>query len=221
MLWPRSWSSSPKSVSYEMAATLLFKGMTAQYLLRRTHRVEPGDVLLVHSAAGGVGQILTRWATVLLATVFGTTGSPEKRETALAAGCKEVLDLNDPQWPEAFFEASGTKARVPPAERRGHVAPPAALPPARPAAPSHSPRRSKQARPMRRRREDGAADSSETGSSWMARQCPSGHPSEGTQPFLWSLLRSPREGRQVANVLKCDALPRCYVLQDPPCKGVS
>jgi NADPH:quinone reductase len=102
----------PESVSYEMAATLLFKGMTAQYLLRRTHRVEPGDVLLVHSAAGGVGQILTRWATALGATVFGTTGSPEKRETALAAGCKEVLDLNDPQWPEAFLEASGTKARV-------------------------------------------------------------------------------------------------------------
>ncbi|XSC47901.1 alcohol dehydrogenase catalytic domain-containing protein [Bradyrhizobium sp. RDT10] len=100
----------PDSVSDEMAATLLFKGMTAQYLLRRTHRVEPGDVLLVHSAAGGVGQILTRWATALGATVFGTTGSPEKRETALAAGCKEVLDLNDPQWPEAFLAASGTKA---------------------------------------------------------------------------------------------------------------
>ncbi|MBP0441466.1 quinone oxidoreductase family protein [Tianweitania sediminis] len=102
----------PESVSDETAATLLFKGMTAQYLLRRTHRVEPGDVLLVHSAAGGVGQILTRWATALGATVFGTTGSPEKRETALAAGCKEVIDLNDPQWPEAFLAASGIKARV-------------------------------------------------------------------------------------------------------------
>ncbi|MGA0530812.1 quinone oxidoreductase family protein [Hansschlegelia sp. KR7-227] len=102
----------PESVSDEMAATLLFKGMTAQYLLRRTHKVDPGDVLFVHSAAGGVGQILTRWATALGAIVFGSTGSPEKRETALAAGCKEVLDLDDPQWPEAFLAASGTKARV-------------------------------------------------------------------------------------------------------------
>ncbi|TCK23440.1 NADPH2:quinone reductase [Ancylobacter aquaticus] len=102
----------PDSVSDDMAATLLFKGMTAQYLVRKTHKVEPGDVVLVHSAAGGVGQILTRWATALGAIVFGTTGSPEKRETALAAGCREVLDLNDPQWPEAFLAAAGKKARV-------------------------------------------------------------------------------------------------------------
>ncbi|HEV7434636.1 MAG TPA: quinone oxidoreductase [Pseudorhizobium sp.] len=102
----------PDNVSDEMAATLLFKGMTAQYLLRRTHRVEAGDMLLVHSAAGGVGQILTRWATALGATVFGTTGSPDKRETALAAGCKEVIDLNDPHWPETFLALSGSKARV-------------------------------------------------------------------------------------------------------------
>ena len=102
----------PDAVSDEMAATLLFKGMTAQYLLRRTHRVEPGDVLLVHSAAGGVGQILARWATDLGAVVYGTTGSPQKRETALAAGCREVIDLNDPEWPAAFAAAAGDKARV-------------------------------------------------------------------------------------------------------------
>ncbi|KUL97025.1 quinone oxidoreductase [Bosea sp. WAO] len=103
----------PDSVSDEAAATLLFKGMTAQYLLRKTHRVEPGDLLLVHSAAGGVGQILTRWATALGATVIGTTGSPQKRDAALAAGCKAVIDLNDPAWPDAFIEAAGgRKARV-------------------------------------------------------------------------------------------------------------
>lgn len=103
----------PDNVSDEAAATLLFKGMTAQYLLRKTHRVEPGDLLLVHSAAGGVGQILTRWATALGATVIGTTGSPQKRETALAAGCKAVIDLNDPAWPDAFLKATGgQKARV-------------------------------------------------------------------------------------------------------------
>lgn len=102
----------PASISDEMAASLLFKGMTAQYLVRRTHRVAPGDVLLVHSAAGGVGQILARWATALGAEVYGTTGSPEKRAAALAAGCREVLDLNDPAWPENFVAAAGGKARV-------------------------------------------------------------------------------------------------------------
>ena len=102
----------PDGVSDDMAAALLFKGMTAQYLVRRTHRVAPGDVLLVHSAAGGVGQILTRWATALGAVVYGTTGSPDKRAAALAAGCREVLDLNDPNWPENFAAAAGGKARV-------------------------------------------------------------------------------------------------------------
>lgn len=103
----------PDSVSDEAAATLLFKGMTAQYLLHRTHKVEPGDLILVHSAAGGVGQILTRWGTALGATVIGTTGSPEKRDTALAAGCQAVIDLKDANWPEAFLKAAGgRKARV-------------------------------------------------------------------------------------------------------------
>ncbi|WP_127091024.1 quinone oxidoreductase family protein [Aquabacter cavernae] len=102
----------PDAISDEMAASLLFKGMTAQYLVRRTHHVVPGDVLLVHSAAGGVGQILSRWATALGAKVYGTTGSPEKRAAALATGCREVLDLNDPAWPENFVAAAGQKARV-------------------------------------------------------------------------------------------------------------
>jgi NADPH2:quinone reductase len=103
----------PDTVSDEAAATLLFKGLTAQYLLRKTHAVQPGDLLLVHSAAGGVGQILTRWASALGATVIGTTGSPEKREAALAAGCSAVIDLTDPAWPTAFLAATGgRKARV-------------------------------------------------------------------------------------------------------------
>ncbi|WP_132254385.1 quinone oxidoreductase family protein [Methylobacterium segetis] len=103
----------PDTVTDEAAATLLFKGMTAQYLLRKTHPVQAGDLLLVHSAAGGVGQILTRWATALGATVVGTTGSPQKRDAALAAGCAEVIDLNDPDWPQVFLKATGgRKARV-------------------------------------------------------------------------------------------------------------
>lgn len=103
----------PEGVTDEAAAALLFKGMTAQYLLRKTHAVQPGELLLVHSAAGGVGQILTRWATALGAKVVGTTGSPGKRDAALAAGCAAVIDLNRPDWPEAFLEATGgAKARV-------------------------------------------------------------------------------------------------------------
>lgn len=103
----------PDEISDEAAATLLFKGLTAQYLLRATHAVQPGELLLVHSAAGGVGQILTRWATALGATVIGTTGSPHKKAAALAAGCAAVVDLNDPEWPQAFLEATGgRKARV-------------------------------------------------------------------------------------------------------------
>ena len=103
----------PDGMSDETAASLLFKGMTAQYLIRKTHAVQPGDLLLVHSAAGGVGQILTRWATSIGATVVGTTGSPGKRDAALAAGCTAVIDTNEANWPEAFLDATGgQKARV-------------------------------------------------------------------------------------------------------------
>lgn len=103
----------PESIDDEAAAALLFKGMTAQYLLRKTHPVQAGELLLVHSAAGGVGQILTRWATALGATVIGTTTSPGKRDVALAAGAKAVIDTNDESWPEVFLQAThGRKARV-------------------------------------------------------------------------------------------------------------
>jgi NADPH:quinone reductase len=103
----------PDSISNEAAATLFFKGMTAQYLLRRTHAVCSGEILLVHSAAGGVGQILTRWATALGAIVIGTTGSPSKRAAAKAAGCVAVVDTSDPDWPTAFLETTqGRKAQV-------------------------------------------------------------------------------------------------------------
>lgn len=103
----------PEGVSDEVAASVFFKGMTAQYLLRRTHAVAAGDLLLVHTAAGGVGQILARWATALGATVVGTTSSPHKRDVALAAGCVAVIDTTDENWTEAFIEATGgRKARV-------------------------------------------------------------------------------------------------------------
>lgn len=97
----------PDSVSDEAAASLFFKGMTAQYLIRKTFAVKPGDLLLVHAAAGGVGQILTRWAVALGATVIGTTGTPSKRDIILTAGASDVIDVSDPDWPTRFLEATG------------------------------------------------------------------------------------------------------------------
>ncbi|MFK5598389.1 quinone oxidoreductase family protein [Methylobacterium sp. HMF5984] len=103
----------PDAVSDEDAAALLFKGMTAQYLLRRTHAVQPGEVVLVHAAAGGVGQILCRWAKALGATVVGTAGSGEKCAVAREAGCDVAIDYSRGGWPEALLAATGgRKARV-------------------------------------------------------------------------------------------------------------
>ncbi|VFR56108.1 Quinone oxidoreductase [plant metagenome] len=103
----------PDGVSDVTAAAVLFKGMTAQYLLRKTHRVQPGDVVLVHAAAGGVGQILCRWAKALGAFVVGTAGSPEKCEQARAAGCDLAIDYRQPDWVATLLDRlDGRKARV-------------------------------------------------------------------------------------------------------------
>lgn len=103
----------PDSVSDEVAASLIFKGLTAQYLLRKTHRVGPGDLVLVHSAAGGVGQILVRWGKALGAEVIATAGGPEKCALAKRIGADHAIDYRDPAWPEAVLAATGgRKARV-------------------------------------------------------------------------------------------------------------
>lgn len=81
----------PSGVSDEQAAALMLKGMTAQYLLRRTYRVKRGDFVLAHAAAGGVGLILSQWAKALGATVIGVVGSDAKAELARKHGCKHVL----------------------------------------------------------------------------------------------------------------------------------
>lgn len=82
----------PDAIDFETGAAMMLKGLTAQYLLRRTFRVEAGHTILVHAAAGGVGLILTQWAKHLGATVIGTVGSPEKAELARANGCDHVID---------------------------------------------------------------------------------------------------------------------------------
>ena len=81
----------PAGVSDNTAAAMMLKGMTAWYLLRRTYRVKKGDTILVHAAAGGVGQILCQWGKHLGATVIGTVGSEAKAPIAKKAGCKHVI----------------------------------------------------------------------------------------------------------------------------------
>ncbi|MGQ0740729.1 MAG: quinone oxidoreductase family protein [Alphaproteobacteria bacterium] len=82
----------PDSISDEIAAAALLKGLTAQYLLRRTYPVKRGETILVHAAAGGVGLILCQWANYLGATVIGTAGSENKLEIARRHGCAHVLN---------------------------------------------------------------------------------------------------------------------------------
>lgn len=81
----------PDSISFEQAAAMMLQGMTARYLLRRTYRVKPGDILLLHAAAGGVGLIACQWASHLGATVIGTVGSEAKAELARAHGCDHTI----------------------------------------------------------------------------------------------------------------------------------
>jgi NADPH:quinone reductase len=94
----------PDSISDEVAASVLLKGMTAQYLLRRIHPVKAGETIVFHAAAGGVGQIGCQWAAHLGATVIGTTTSPEKVALAKSNGCAHVLNTKDPGWEKKVRE---------------------------------------------------------------------------------------------------------------------
>jgi NADPH2:quinone reductase len=81
----------PDGIADRTAAAMMLKGMTAWYLLRRTVTVQPGDAILLHAAAGGVGLIASQWARALGATVIGTVGSDEKAALARAHGCEHVV----------------------------------------------------------------------------------------------------------------------------------
>ncbi len=81
----------PVAIDDQMAAAMMLQGMTAQYLLRRTYRVQPGDAILLHAAAGGVGLIVSQWARQLGALVIGTVGSDKKAELARAHGCHHAI----------------------------------------------------------------------------------------------------------------------------------
>jgi NADPH2:quinone reductase len=81
----------PVDIPAELAGACLVRGLTAEYLLRRLYRVQPGDTVLIHAAAGGVGRIACQWAKALGATVIGTVGSDEKARIAAAHGCDHPI----------------------------------------------------------------------------------------------------------------------------------
>lgn len=85
----------PDSVPSDAVASALLKGMTAHYLIKSVHQVQPRDWLLVHAGAGGVGLILTQWATSIGARVITTASTAEKAELSRQAGAVEVLDYPD------------------------------------------------------------------------------------------------------------------------------
>lgn len=99
----------PDSISADTAAAMMLKGMTAQYLLRQTYVVQPGDMILFHAAAGGVGLIVGQWANHLGATVIGTVGSPEKAELARAHGYHHVIDYRREDFVSRVKEITGGK----------------------------------------------------------------------------------------------------------------
>ena len=97
----------PETVSFETAAAVMLKGLTAHYLVRRTHRVAAGETILVHAAAGGVGLLLCQWAAHLGATVIGTVGSPEKAALAAAHGCHHAVIYTRENFVERVHEITG------------------------------------------------------------------------------------------------------------------
>ncbi|MDL2409503.1 quinone oxidoreductase [Rhizobium calliandrae] len=99
----------PDDIELETAASMMLKGMTAEYLLNRTFKVGPETVLLFHAAAGGVGLIAGQWAKALGATVIGTAGSPDKVKLALANGYDHVIDYSSESFVDRVREITGGK----------------------------------------------------------------------------------------------------------------
>lgn len=99
----------PAAVDDETAAAMMLKGMTVEYLLRRTYAVKPGDTILFHAAAGGVGLIACQWAKAIGATVIGTVGSDEKAELARAHGCDHPVLYTRENFVERVKEITGGK----------------------------------------------------------------------------------------------------------------
>ncbi len=97
----------PDGISDEIAAAAMLKGMTAQYLLKRTFPVQRGQTIVFHAAAGGVGLIACQWAKHLGAAVIGTVGSDDKVELARSHGCVHVLNTRTDDWAKRVREITG------------------------------------------------------------------------------------------------------------------
>ncbi|MER2541444.1 MAG: quinone oxidoreductase [Azonexus sp.] len=97
----------PDAISFDTAAAMMLQGLTAAYLLRKTYRVQPGDAVLIHAAAGGVGLIACQWAKALGATVIGTVGSAAKGELAKAHGCDHVINYSTENFVSRVREITG------------------------------------------------------------------------------------------------------------------
>jgi NADPH2:quinone reductase len=99
----------PANISYEQAAGMMLKGMTAEYLVRRTFKVEKGNNVLVHAAAGGAGSLICQWSAHLGATVIGTVGSKDKAAIAKANGCHHTILYREEDFPARVKEITGGK----------------------------------------------------------------------------------------------------------------
>jgi len=99
----------PANISYEQAAAMMLKGLTVQYLLRRTFKVEKGMTVLIHAAAGGVGLIFCQWANHLGANVIGTVGSKDKAALAKANGCHHTILYREEDFVARVKEITGGK----------------------------------------------------------------------------------------------------------------
>ena len=102
----------PDAISFDVAAAAMLKGMTARYLLRKTFRVEQGHAILVHAAAGGVGQILVQWGKHLGALVIATAGSEAKAKLARELGADHALVMGGDDIPARVREITGVGAHV-------------------------------------------------------------------------------------------------------------
>lgn len=94
----------PSGIDSETAAAMMLKGMTAEYLLRRTYPVKAGETIVFYAAAGGVGQIACQWAKALGATVIGIVGSEEKAAIAKSVGCAHALIMGKDDIPKTVRE---------------------------------------------------------------------------------------------------------------------
>ena len=99
----------PEEIDFNVAATLMTKGLTAYYLLYKTYPIAPNETLLFHAAAGGVGQIFCQWAKSLGCKVIGTVGSDEKIDIAKKNGCDFVINYSKEDFPKKVLELTKGK----------------------------------------------------------------------------------------------------------------